>query len=290
MVVIAGLGLGKIVAIIVVIIMAGGVGVLYLNSQHAISRTLPSFQNTNGTVPQAFRSISTSSESRATLTLATLTQTHLSNASQFGISYTGSIAAAGEGLTSLLSLDSPLYANYSSYGSELRFSLNATGVPVLGAAQLAFFNLSGGEYVCTNLNATALTSGNLPGAVLGNKATSCAKGNSLAGVNLAQVAAFNFSQLNSEGVQMGSYTVYQSVYDGTPCTYLTVPLSMQYANGTQYEQGSLGICYSDTYYVPLSLGAYLSGSKFSFSLVLNESSISSIVPRGYVESLPGPVN
>lgn len=270
------------VNVLLIIILAGVVAVaaiigysVYSNGQ--ASQQLPGFQNTSAQVPSTFSGMLGLQGSAATLQLAALSKNGLSNSSQLTVVYGGSLS----GSVSISSFDTPVRLTESKYGHSMKMSINATSIPLIGSVNVTYMNTTNRTSVCSNLNASYVSSGDYQKLLLGSHANSCSNDQYFGGINMQQVADFNLTFLEGQGIQLNYTKDYQSTYHSVPCTYLSGTLSG--ASGS----GLFGMCVSDSNYLPLSLAIYFSGKSGSGLLVLNQSSISNQSSQAYINSAPG---
>lgn len=287
-----GLGLGAIIAIIIgilIILAIIGYSVLGVGNSAQVQSQLPYFANTNQTAPASLSALTQESSQQASESLSALVAAGSSNSSQLQIQYAGHINFKGSGLESVLAVSSPLIATYSRYNSAERLSVNATSVSAFGNFGFTYINTTNATYVCTNLNSTALSKNNVEGAFLGARTLTCTISSSLAGIGLNRLAHFDLSALQNYGVQLSYNQVYQSNYNGMPCTVVEGIITLPGTNSTNSGSGQFEECLSDKNYIPLSLYVYLSSGGGSFSLGLNETSIFNSTSLQSVSYLPGPV-
>ncbi len=279
-------------AVLAVIILAVLiVGIVILNpSKSSANSQLPQFQNTSAPVPSAFSTVLTLPSQQTTANLAALTQTHITAAQQFNVSYNGSIYVRPSGLVGAIAqINSPLYVSESKYGSDTKLYMNITSLPIVGVGKLIYLNLTNGTYSCTNLNVSAKTSGFSLSSLSANRNITCVHSTTLAGVNVDNLTRFDLSELGHAGAQLNYQKVYQSTYMGMSCTYMFGNMIQTASNGTTTGTGEFDMCMSDTYYVPLSLSMYFNTQSLSLMFNMNETSISNQSNQSYIESLPGPV-
>lgn len=274
-------GISKPLVVLLVLIVVGG-AFFVLNSGNSANAQFPTFSQVNNSVPSAFASIKSSSGSAATANLARLTQSQLSNISQLTILYSGIMSLQ----ESLISINSPLYVSDSKYGSDQKLLVNVTNVEAVGPVDITYVNMTKGIFTCTNLNAGALQNGDYQAVLFGNHSVTCRQTGHLVGLDLGELANFNLSQLTGNGVMLHYNAVYQSRYNGVPCTYMSGTISDPAVNNAG---GIFQMCMSDTYYVPLSLSILLSANQKSFSVTINETSITTSSSKSSIDSLPGPV-
>lgn len=272
--------LAGIVALVAVVAL-----VFYLNSTSSFNPSLPYFPNLGSSVPQAFAQLPTYQGAQAASAISSGESLYLANVSQFSVNYAGSVYARGSGTAGLVSVSSPLYAGYSKYDNDELFFMNATSVSVLGDAEATYLDNANGTFVCSDFNISSNGS-NIQGALFGSRNVTCNTGVQLAGIDLQKIAHFDFSQAQGLGVSMRYNNAYESSYKGMPCTYLNGTLEQIASNGTAIGLGAFGICVSDASYVPLSIAAYLSGNDGSFSVILNETSMSNSTTAA-IAVLPG---
>ncbi|MGD0728579.1 MAG: hypothetical protein ABR981_00695 [Candidatus Micrarchaeaceae archaeon] len=283
---------GAFLAILIVIIIAAAIFfVADINhSTQTYAPQLPSFPNVSSSIPAAFPNVLSEPSSQSTLQLKQLSQSSLSNISQFTILYNGSIQVRPSGFTSsIASVDSPIYMNESKYHSNLKLYIKATSLPVIGTGEIFFLNQTNGTFICTNFNASAASNGKYSNLILGSRSISCINSDNLIGINFNQLAYFNLNELANFGINVAYQKSYQSKYNGIPCTFVSGNLTELGSNSSIIGKGAFEMCYSDTYYMPLSFSAYMNGNNGAFAMNLNASSISNSSSQSYVESLPGPV-
>lgn len=284
----AGLGLWKILAIVLIAILAvGGLAYYKISGNLSPTAALPQFpRSANTSAPQGL-SAAISQSSTSLAPLAEYMQAN-ANSSQFHVFYNGSFAAHVAQISFIPSFSTPLNVRKSVYAGNSKFEINATGVPVAGDVDIQYLSLSNGTYVCTNFNASALSSN--PSLLVTNKGSpECTQGSGISSA-LGELAQFNFSSLEYYGIQAQYNDSYQSSYMGAPCTFVDYSLT-QSQDGSVGGIGSLQLCISNAYSVPVSIGMNLSTEGGNaFRLVLNESSIGNSASQGYTETLPYPVS
>ena len=247
------LGVGIVIALILVIVIVVVVLIVAMGKSSVQYQSLPEFQNVSGSVPPQFKTVLTQPAAQTMSQLAALAKNHISATSQFSVSYTGVAYFRPSGaLGSVASINSQLSVNESKYGNDTKLYMNAGGIPILGNAKIIYLHMMNGSYVCTNLNMSSVQSGNYLNAVFGNRNVTCVISNMSGGINWSDVANFNMSVLERSGINISYTKDYQSTYNGAPCTYISGNMTEQAANGTKGNVGALGMCMSDTYYVPLS--------------------------------------
>jgi len=275
------------------IIVIGVIVILGNNSKSATQpqSELPQFQNISGAVPSAFNGILTQPSLQATQSLAALSASHLSNATQFSVSYKGVLYIQPSGaLGAIATVSSPLYINESKYGNSTKLSMNATSIPILGSGRMVYAALENGTFICTNFNTTAVSAGKYAQVLASsNHSTGCIKATTLGGINIGNIAKFNLSSLSSASIRLNYTKDYQSTYKGMQCTYISGNMVQLASNGTATGTGEFGACISDTYYMPLSLAISFNGKQASVFMNLNETSIGNYSNKSFVDSLPGPV-
>lgn len=281
-----------ILAIFAVLIIAALIALLYLSnaSSQTYSPQLPAFPHTNSTIPTSVPILNQSGQ-QTSLQIAALTQNSLSNDSEFSISYNGTLYLKPSGLVgAVATINSPIHVKEERYYNELKFAANATSLPILGTGNLYFLSITNGTYSCSNFNTTAIASRNYGKIFLGSNNVSCIKSASLAGINLTQIASFNLSAFEQEGLQFNYTKRYQSVYDGMPCTVLSGSLSQPNTTNVSINSGAFEMCLSDKYYVPLSFYMFFKNSHATGYISLNETTISNQSSKSYIESMPGSVS
>lgn len=277
---VSGLGSTAIAFVAIVLI---AIGYLVLTSHNGSSgNNFPSFSKGTDATPAAFANIQGSSGSVPTEKLAKLTQTGLANANQLTILYNGSMNLQ----ESLVSINSPLYVSDMKYGKDQRFDINITNVQGIGHIEIVYINTTNGTFTCMNINSGALSNQDYQAVLFGNHSLTCRITDIIAGLDFSQLANFNWSQLTNEGVNLQYQQVYQSTYHGMPCTYIAGTVS---ASGSSSTGGLFQMCMSDVYYVPLSMSLILSGSGKSFSVTVNETSITNSASKSQIDSIPGPI-
>jgi hypothetical protein len=287
--------MGALAVLGAIIVIALVIGIAYFLFTHTSSISsqlspLPQFQNTNAPVPTAIKSAFSGSSEAATYQLATLTQTELSNISQFTIIYNGSLYAQPSGALGVVAtINTPLHIKESKYGGDLKFSINATGIPVVGNGDIDYLEISNATYLCTNFNSSALSSQNYGKIISSNKSISCLKSNDLAGIKLSSLAQFNLSILESIGIKINYTNIYQSTYRGIPCTYISGALMQNSSNGTKIGAGSFEMCLSDKYYLPLSISLNFNSKAIAVRTDINETYTANYSNQSYVDALPGPL-
>jgi hypothetical protein len=283
----AGAALLLLLAIIIILLLAYW---LWSNRASQTVLVLPAFQSTGAAVPPAFANMLTQPSQQTTLSLAQLSESQLSMLQQFSVSYAGSLyLQPGGTFASIAKVNSPLFMNESRFSQEIKLKIDATGLPVLGTGDIQYLNLTSGTFTCTNFNASAAATYNYANLLLGSRNTTCSYSNGLLGVNLNQVAHFNLTALEGTGLQLSYTTLYQSTYQGVPCTYIAGTMSKASSSGANIGNGAFGECISDTYDTPVSFAMYYVGQNATVSTVLNETQIGNYSSQSYVESMPGPV-
>lgn len=282
--------LGKLLALFVVIIVIVGIALIVTNSNNSQQQPqLPAFQNTNGTVPSQFSGLLSQTSDQTTAQLASISQNAIAKAKQFSVSYSGTFYLKPSGVVGTFAkVNSPIYANESKYGNDTKLSINVTSVPIIGSADIVYINMTNGTYACTNLNSSAASSQNYGKLLSGSHSITCTKSNELAGINLTDLTSFNLSQAQNAGLKLNYQTVYQSVYDNMPCTFVSGIMAEPGPNGTTTGSGKFQICISDKYYVPLSFSMYFNGQAY-IAMNLNETAIGNSSSQSYVDVLPGPL-
>jgi hypothetical protein len=240
------------------------------------------FQNTSQPVPAALAGLTSLSSQAATEKLATAAG-NVFGLPQFSAAYAGTASVRPSGFFSFISLSSPLSAGVYKYGNDLRLTVNATGIPLVGPVTVTYANLTGGTVLCENFNDSKLNSGDIMGVVFGSHKNVCKPSGALVGLNPAASVDFWMSKLANYGLSLNYQTEYQSVYNGTPCTYLAGSVSPP---GSQSGNGAFEMCVSDTYYVPLSFVAQFTLKGYPISLGLNATSVSNIANRAVVDAVP----
>jgi len=274
-----------VVVIVVIYLLLSGFG-----KQSNYAPQLPKFQSTNATVPPEFSDVLNQSSQQNNQQVTNLIKNHTTPTTRFTVYYNGSVYIQPAGIVgTIATIDSPLYFTESKYGTDTKLYINATQLPLLGDGVIAYLNLTNGTISCTNFNASALSTKNYWKALLSNRSVSCIRSNSLAGINLANIAAFNLSILNELGLQMQYITEYQSTYKGVPCTYISGIITQNASNISSTGNGAFEMCDSDIYYVPLSFELYFSNNKAKVSVSQNESVIGNYSQQSYVDSVPGPI-
>lgn len=251
---------------------------------------LPKFQNTSAPIPPTLSNVLNQSNQETTTHITALMQNHTATVTLFTVSYNGSVYVHPAGIVgSITKVNSPLYITESKYGKDRKLYINATQLPILGDGKIIYANLTNGTFSCTNFNASAIETKNYWEALLSNRSISCVRSNSLAGINLENIALFNLSTFSELGLQLQYQTEYQSTYKGVPCTYLAGIITQNASDVSSYGSGEFEMCESDIYYVPLSFELYFSDSRAQVSVSQNETSIGNYSQQSYVDSLPGPV-
>jgi hypothetical protein len=281
--------LSLILILIVIAVIAVFVVVISGNSSYQLSQ-LPTFHNTNAPVPVQFSNVTTQSTQKTTAQLQELIQIGTSSVPQLNISYNGSLYLQPSGIIgSVAKINSNMYIGEARYGNDLKFYLNITNLPVLSLGEIAYLNLTNGTFACTNFNISAVSAGNYGKVLLGIRNLTCVKSKTIGNVNFDGIARFNLSELSNNGLNLTYHTIYQSTYKGIPCTYISGTIMQKSSNRSSTGNGAFGMCLSDKYYIPLSYALYLNGSSVYLSLNFNETSLSNMTQRSYVDSIPGPV-
>lgn len=286
-----GFPFAKAIFAVIGLLVIGAIAFLLFNyAGSAGLSALPAFKNLNAPIKPSLAALPGLQSMAATQELSNLSYSHLSNISEFTVNYNGKIYAHGAGAQSLLAFNSPLDVSLSKYAADHKLDINVTNAAVFGDLNIVYLADANGTYTCENFNSTAASSGNQNGVLFGSRATKCAVGTKLLGINLDQISNFDLMQLSQFGLTPSYTTVYQSQYLGQNCTYISGTLTQTALNGTNTGSGIFGMCLSNTYYVPLSMAAIFSGSYGSFSFYLNEAAISNSSSQPYIETLPGQVN
>lgn len=270
---------------IIVLAVLGILGIvgylIYLGSSSATS--LPAFQNSGTQVPGPLSNMLSANATVATQRLAELSSNTIASDPQFSVSYNGTISVHPSGLLKVYSFTSPLYVTDDKYHGSVRFSANATGFPFAGDANITYLNNSDeGSLICANINVTALSESNYQSVLSKGQPIRCVAGDELLGLNMEQLAAFNLSTVEQQGIRFTYLEDYQSSYKGMPCTYLSGVLT-----GNKNGTGVFEMCVSDSYYLPLSLAFSLNNMLGSGTIIINETSISNSSEQSYVDSMPG---
>jgi len=286
-----GIAINLVGALVIIVIVA----IIYLiivgpGTTKQYAPQLPKFQNTSGTIPYELSNVLTQSDQQTTTQITALTQNHTAAVTLFTVSYNGSVYVLPAGIVgSITQVNSPLHIIESKYGQDRKLYINATQLPILGAGEIVYLNLTNGTFSCTNFNASAIETKNYWEALLSNRSVSCIRSNSLAGINLENIALFNLTTFTDLGLQLQYRTEYQSTYKGVPCTYISGIITQNASNISSYGSGEFEMCESDIYYVPLSFELYFSNGRAEVSVSQNETSIGNYSQQSYVDSMPGPV-
>ncbi|MDE1823653.1 MAG: hypothetical protein KGH50_05000, partial [Candidatus Micrarchaeota archaeon] len=184
-------------------------------------------------------------------------------------------------LGAIASVNSPLYLNEYGTGASERMDINASSMPVVGRALVTYLNTTRNTYVCDNLNASAMSQGKVLDILTGSRELTCSSNDTLLAPRLRGLYNLNLSMLSQFGIAISYDQVYQSEYNGSPCTYVHGMLSG--LNGS----GELGMCILDSNYIPATIAARFSNSNAHLFLVLNETYIGN--GTAFPGSLPGPL-
>lgn len=284
------LGIGKLIAMLVLLGVVAGAALALLNNNGSSPPPLPTFPASNSSLPTAYQAMLAQGgdqmanlESMTNAQLANLTHAGQGTGGGINISYTGAVYAKPSGAVGLAlgTVSSPVNAYVALFGDQHRADGTVESASVAGSLNMQYVgDANGTSYVCANFNATAASYGSV-GAIL-SKTPQCRQGSDIAGMNLASLTFFRFSQLANVGVNLVYGSARQSSYQGVPCTLINGTLSGTAGTGT-YE-----LCMSDSYYVPLSISMRLDGQYGTFVVILNESSVSTTQPQGMAQ-LPYPL-
>ena len=271
--------------LILAIVVFGGLLIVAGNLLSAPAQ-LPYFTDTNAPVPTVFTSAIGQDSQITAQNMAQLASSQLSNATEFEATYSGTLYIKPAGPLGYIStISSPLQLNESKYLGNLKFAVDATSLPILGAGKVYYIESSNSTYLCMNLNQSAISSGDAGAVLLGSRNVTCTKSSSLAGLNLSELTTFNLLLLTQSGMQLTYQSPYQSTYNGQACTFVYGSISQPSSNGT----GQFQMCLSDTYYLPLSLGMVFDNNQVKASITLNETSIGNATTQSSIASLPGPL-
>ncbi|MDE1825811.1 MAG: hypothetical protein KGH61_04680 [Candidatus Micrarchaeota archaeon] len=271
--------------LILAIVVFGGLLIVAGNLISAPTQ-LPYFADTNAPVPAVFTSAIGQQGQLTAQNIAQLAGSHLSNSSQFKATYSGALYVKPSGVLGYIStINSPIQVNESKYLGNLKFSVDASSLPILGDGKVYYIGQPNATYVCLNLNQSAISSGNAGAVLLGSRNVTCSKSGSLAGLNMSELTTFNLALLSQFGMQLSYQSPYQSTYNGQGCTFVYGSMSQPQSNGT----GQFQMCISDIYYLPLSIGITLQSSQIKASIMLNETSIGNNTLESGTVLLPGPV-
>ena len=259
-------GTGRIVALGIIIIIAVAVVADYaINNSKSINQ--PAMPSLTSAVPPEFSAISSAVNSsgtrNATETLAAMVQGFGRNSSNVSVHYNGIFYGHLSGFGSVISLDTPLYINYTRSGGNFSFSFNASGLPLIGPIFLKLVNSSSGAEVCSNVNLTALEGMNILG--MKSKTFSCRQASKY-GFSVQQLQHFNYSDLAGYGLTVNYTSVHQSTYDGQNCTYISGNVGQPSKSGA----GKFSMCISDYTLMPLTVYASFKNTQGSMYLLLNE--------------------
>ncbi len=262
--------IGEIAAIVII------VGIVYLvyfpqSSTGVQSGSLP---RTGGTVPQQLANLPVNNSQAATLALSILTRTYALNATNITIRYSGTISGKPAGAAGVLaSFTSPLLLTLNKDGDDKTLSMNITSIPVLGSAELIYKNFSGATSICTNLNTTAISSGDISNMVTKGGTLICTNSSQILGVNMEGVSRFDLGVFEQLGISLNYGTPYASQYGGAPCTDVFGTLYQAGQYGSQGGSGAFEMCL-DNSYLPLFISAGFNSQQGTFDLTLNNTSIS----------------
>ncbi|MDE1856526.1 MAG: hypothetical protein KGH98_00405 [Candidatus Micrarchaeota archaeon] len=279
-----GIGIGKAIGVVIVVIVVVGAAAFaayqyYRSGQQMI---FPSFGKANATVPSSMEGIlSAAANGQLFPALANFTANALANNSRLTVVYNGSVSGTiGNGSTSFLSyFESPLMMRVEKYGGMVRLDINVTSIPLFGPVDIEYLNNTNGTYVCSDFNSTALANSDYKNLVVGGRGEKCTRGSRLAGIDLASIAALNFSQVGKLGST--SYrTAYQSTYKGVNCTYIAGGI---FSGSGEY--GAYQMCVSDVTGIPLSISADLHG-QVDVLLTMNETLIQNSSDLSYINTMP----
>lgn len=212
------------------------------------------------------------------------------SANQLNVSYSGEAVVSTKGSElGGLSLQIPFKFSYQKYGSNSRFYINASGIPILGNITETAVSLSNGtEYSCSGAGSvlSSLFGGSSSGAESA-QGTHCER---YTGQMSSSIDSYtnSLSELNNNTKVK---VVGTEQYNGQSCSLVLM-------NGSLHQNGesvnyNASMCISDNYYVPLNFTAFASSSSnsssFSVTVKINEVYIGQPVTLAGISALPGPV-
>ncbi len=265
----AGHSLVKLGAIAIIMAAIAALAAYYLmGGARAIAP--PSMPDMGVAVPAQLSELQALSGEQASADLAGLMQERISGMPRINMTYNGYVYGRLSGLGSLVSVGSPVVVSYSKAGGNITVGTNITGLPIAGPGELTLFNGTGGSSLCTNLNLTALLSGDYLGVKVKNGMICRRSDNGVGpyGIDVRGIEHFNLSVLAQYGIYANLTTVYQSEYNGMGCTYLAGNLYQPSESGT----GRFGLCVANRSLVPLTLYLSMKSRQGVGYLALNESS------------------
>ncbi|MDE1810731.1 MAG: hypothetical protein KGH66_01685 [Candidatus Micrarchaeota archaeon] len=286
---VAGMGLGKLLGVIAVIVIIVGVGagaaIQYSNSSN-ISANPALLPETNETVLPQISAALNHSQGNVFYALANLSQQYVNSIPQTTVAYKGDLKAeVGQGgLSFLATFSSPVSIISAKYRGQNRFDFNLTDLAPYGNIMVSYANLTNGTSVCTNLNVSAIESTNI-GAILGQDRGQvlCKHTNYVGGLNMTAVSNLEFTQIDQiTNVNYTSY--YQSEWNGMACTFINGTITP--LNQSQNWDGVFQTCISNNYWIPLTMYIYLNDSQGRGHMSVNETSISSTANLTYITTPP----
>lgn len=287
--VVAGMGMGKLLGIIAVVVILGGAATgaayQYLNASH-ISANPPQLPRTNASVvPQISESL-IANQGNVFIALSNLSQQYISSIPQTTIVYNGDMKAeiGSSGLSFLATFGSPVTIMSAKYTGQNKFDFNLTDLAPYGNIHVVYANLTNGTFVCTNLNLSAIESTNI-GAILGGRGSQlgCKQSNYVGGLNMTAVSNLEFTQIDR--ITNVNYTdYYQSEWNGLPCTFINGTITP--LNSSQDWDGLFQTCISNNYWIPLTMYIFLNSSQGRGHMSVNETSLQSTANLTYIKTLP----
>jgi hypothetical protein len=205
---------------------------------------------------------------------------------EFTVNYSGeAVINITSALSGSESMTLPVIYKFQKYNNDSRTDIAIQDVPFLGSLAVSSFHINGKNYTCMQ-----------GGGAFG--------GGGAGGITCTQIqqqqqtsAAFNTSGL-SKALTMSVNSTGQESFKGQACSkasgaikYTQPQLVSGFSQQSQSESlnGTFNACFSNEYFVPLTVSAHFAGANYSVTFHMNETAISATASKSYVTVLPGPV-
>ena len=205
---------------------------------------------------------------------------------EFTVNYSGSaIINVTTTLAGSESMTIPVVYKFQKYYNDSRTDISLQGVPFVGSMAISSLHINGKNYTCEQGGF-----GSLGGST----------GGGITCMSQAQQPSplLNETALDN-GLNMTINNTAQSTFSGQACTeargvirYTEPQLVSGFSQTGQQSpslNGTFSACFSNKYFVPLTLDVQFTGKNYTVKFHLNETAISATSSKSYVTVLPAPV-
>ncbi len=210
---------------------------------------------------------------------------------QLNVTYSGQVSfKSSGGAMGGLQLNMPLSMVYEKDGNNYRVNLSLSQIPVFGEIAAAEMRVNGTSYVCVGKMQSTLGSLSNNSSATGPSCQTLNSTGSMFNItNLTRDMNANFILLStSQGSVAGAACTIAKWNFTTNPSGLSAMQDIQQINISK-STGSVSGCFSDDYYIPLSLNLTSTSSNSTIYITLQATAVNTNPSAQFTGELPGPV-